>query len=86
MLFPTPILVPRTTKTPMHIDVHPLTPRRFHLLSALKMSRCGSRCEDEIDTAPIFSHDSIHPLNLEDSTLIAISMTACWKTVILTSE
>ena len=69
----------------MHINVYPLTARRFHLLSALKMSPYGSRCEDETDTAPIFPHDSIHPLNFEDSTLVATAMAASRKTLILTS-
>ena len=85
MLLPIPILVQNTTKTHMHIDVHPLTARRFHLLCELEMFRCGRRCGDEIDTAPIFPHDSVHPLNFEDSTLIENAMTACWKDPILTS-
>ena len=85
MLLPIPILVPKTTQTNMHIDVHPLTARRFHLLCGLKIFRRGRRCGDEIDTAPIFPHDSVHPLNFEGSTLIETAMTACWKILILTS-
>lgn len=59
MLLSIPILVPNPIKTDMHIGVHPLTARRFHLLSALKMLHYGRRCGDEIDTAPIFAHDSL---------------------------